>query len=54
MKLRAKVRKFWKRNPKTKVKESAKLYSRPKDKKETKDIMGEDLWRKRKQKARKK
>ncbi|MCD5390521.1 hypothetical protein LR007_01450 [candidate division NPL-UPA2 bacterium] len=49
-----KIRRFWKRNPKTRVKENAKLYSRPKEKKETTKTMGEELWRERKQKARKK
>ena len=54
MRMRAKVRRLWKRNPKTRVKESDKLYSRPKEKKEITKTMGEGLWRERNQKSRKK
>lgn len=38
-----KVRKFWRINPRTKVKESAKRYSRAKKRRELKDILKEFL-----------
>ena len=37
-----KIRKFWKRNPATKIKKSAKIYSRKKTKEEEKKIEGEE------------
>lgn len=42
-KKRVKVRKLWNINPKTKVKESAKKYTRAKKKKELKDLLKEIL-----------
>jgi len=38
-----KTRKFWNINPKTKVKESKKIYNRPKEKTRLKDILKEFL-----------
>ena len=38
-----KIRKLWTINPKTKIKESGKKYSRTKQKKELKDILKEFL-----------
>jgi hypothetical protein len=40
-KFRFKIRKFWKMNPWTRIKESGKKYSRKKIKKEAKEIIGE-------------
>lgn len=42
-KKRVKIRKLWKINPKTRVRESSKEYSRTKKKKELKDILKEFL-----------
>ena len=42
-KKKIKIRKCWKINPRTKVKESAKRYSRAKKRKELKDILKEFL-----------
>ena len=42
-KKRVKVRKLWNINPKTKVKKSAKKYTRAKKKKELKDLLKEIL-----------
>lgn len=42
-KKRVKVRKAWKINPKTRIKKSAKKYSRIKRKKELKDLLKEVL-----------
>ena len=42
-KKKIRVRRLWKINPRTKVKESAKRYSRTKKKKELKDILKEFL-----------
>ena len=38
-----KIRKFWRINPKTKVKEGAGRYSRAEEKKELKDLLKEFL-----------
>ena len=42
-KKRVKVRRSWKINPKTRIKESSKVYKRPKKKVELKDILKEFL-----------
>ncbi len=42
-KKRIKVRRLWKINPKTKVKEDKKIYKRPKSKDDLKNILKETL-----------
>ena len=41
-KSKVKVRKRWKINPKTKIKQSAKHYCRPKEKKKVKKVINND------------